>query len=624
MKFYINLIILLLASNHIFGQDQIILNHDIEINIKYLGNNFFIKEKHNYARLINTDRNIGASESISFSSLDKLENYNARTEIPNGKGGFKTQKVKNYNIVSQDSRGVFYSGREKLMFNYPSVAKNSICKVQYEKKIVDPQFLSSFVIAEPYPIKSFSFKVTYPDIVDFEMNLLNTDSLDINFQQTKDNNIITKIITINNIPEYKYTQKLKSYLYVFPQILTRIKSVKTRKGVQNISNDVSGLYNWYSTLVKRIPESDSHIDLQNKVEELTKNLNTNEEKIKTLFKWVQNNIEYIAFEDGMNGFIPRNADHIFNKRYGDCKDMANLLKTMLTHANIPAYLTWIGTRAKPYSYKEVPSVCTDNHMICSTKINGEYVFLDATNQKIDLYTIPEAIQGKEALIGLNDRAYDIVDVPITPAKNNTRTDLVSLNLNDKTLIGKLDISLTGYAKNDYDRTVSYMSFKKETGYRLNTLNLGDNQYTTSSATEIQNPKLTTVNVDANFNNKVIKAGSKTYINLALNNFYDQLQVDDLNQRKVDIHEDYRFNHKVVTTLEIPNGNNLHKVPNNFEYNHELFNYNLSYSQEDNTLIRTLNLEIDFINLKPSQFSAYQEFLNNIKQAEKQKVILIKN
>ena len=624
MKYCIGLIFSLLTSCLLLGQDQEILNHDIEINIKYSGGEFDIREKHSYTRLIHSERNIGASESISFSSLDKLVDFNAQTDVLTDKGKYKTQKVKTSKTVSQDTRGVFYSGREKLTFDYPSAVKNSICKVNYEKLIVDPQFLSSFIIAERYPVKEFTFKVTYPENIDFEMDLLNTDSLAVEVSESREDNIITKTVKVEGVPEYQFLRKLKSPLYIFPQILTRIKSVKTKKGTVNVGNDLSDLYQWYAGLMKRIPESVSHIDLKNKVEELTYGLPSDEEKIRVIYAWVQDNIEYIAFEDGMNGFIPRNADHIFEKRYGDCKDMANLLKTMLEHAEIPAYLTWIGTRAKPYSYEEVPSVCTDNHMICSVKINGEYVFLDATNQNIRLHVVPQGIQGKEALIGVNDTLYDLVKVPVTPKQDNVRIDKIKLTLNDKVLQGEVNTELKGYFKDDYDLIASYREFRKQEDYHLDLLNIGGESYTVALSGHEQTEERTKVHVVSNFENKIIKAGSKLYVNVSLNDFYNQLQVEDLKDRAVGIHEDYKFKHQVITTLEIPEGYTLGKQTDSIEYKEEHFEYAQSFIQEEGHVKCIQNLEIDFINLKPSYFEAYEQFLETVKKAEKQKIILIKS
>lgn len=124
----------------------------------------------------------------------------------------------------------------------------------------------------------------------------------------------------------------------------------------------------------------------------------------------------MAFEDGLGGFIPREAKTICDRQYGDCKDMANITTTMLKMAGIPAYLTWIGTRSIPYRYAEVPCPMADNHMICTYMIDGTYYFLDATGKDTPLGTPTSMIQGKEAMIGLGAGKFEIITVPAVPAE----------------------------------------------------------------------------------------------------------------------------------------------------------------------------------------------------------------
>src|SRR5690606_7430592 len=76
------------------------------------------------------------------------------------------------------------------------------------------------------------------------------------------------------------------------------------------------------------------------------------ELVRNIFYWVQSNVRYIAFEQGMRGLIPHSGTYVCEKRYGDCKDMANLIVDMLATAGVEAHHTWIGTRGLAYRYTE--------------------------------------------------------------------------------------------------------------------------------------------------------------------------------------------------------------------------------------------------------------------------------
>src|SRR6185437_11119848 len=124
-------------------------------------------------------------------------------------------------------------------------------------------------------------------------------------------------------------------------------------------------------------------------------------KIEAIFYWVQDNIRYIAFENGLAGFRPEACQRVYSYKYGDCKGMANLLKEMLVLAGYDARLTWLGTRHIAYDYS-TPSIAVDNHMICTVVLKGKYYFLDPTETFISFGDIAHRIQGRQVIIENGD------------------------------------------------------------------------------------------------------------------------------------------------------------------------------------------------------------------------------
>ena len=183
------------------------------------------------------------------------------------------------------------------------------------------------------------------------------------------------------------------------------------------------------------------------VDAIVKKSKSEVETVRNVFYWVQDNIQYVAFEEGMRGLIPHNGSYVCEKRYGDCKDMANLIVTMLKMANIKAYHTWIGTRDLPYKYTEVPTPLVDNHMI-ATYIDSKqrYYFLDATSDHTAFGLPSSMIQGKEALIGFDKNKYEVKLVPEMNKEINATNDSIFIRLDGNQITGKGQTSLSGYAK----------------------------------------------------------------------------------------------------------------------------------------------------------------------------------
>ena len=65
------------------------------------------------------------------------------------------------------------------------------------------------------------------------------------------------------------------------------------------------------------------------------------------YAWVQRNIRYLAYEAGISAHQPALPAETIRKRYGDCKAMSLLLKTLLRAQGFDARQTDIGTDDVP-------------------------------------------------------------------------------------------------------------------------------------------------------------------------------------------------------------------------------------------------------------------------------------
>jgi hypothetical protein len=66
---------------------------------------------------------------------------------------------------------------------------------------------------------------------------------------------------------------------------------------------VDDLYVWYSYLISKTKNDKTYLKVQ--VDKLIAGKTTDEEKIKAIYYWVQDNVRYIAFESGFAALCPR-------------------------------------------------------------------------------------------------------------------------------------------------------------------------------------------------------------------------------------------------------------------------------------------------------------------------------
>src|ERR1700747_2990480 len=92
-------------------------------------------------------------------------------------------------------------------------------------------------------------------------------------------------------------------------------------------SDWNGMGKWYSNLVSSREAASPQIKQQ--VADLTSGKTSTLDKMQALASFGQDDIRYVAIELGIGGWQPHPAAEVFSKRYGDCKDKATLLRSML-------------------------------------------------------------------------------------------------------------------------------------------------------------------------------------------------------------------------------------------------------------------------------------------------------
>src|SRR5260370_8256018 len=116
---------------------------------------------------------------------------------------------------------------------------------------------------------------------------------------------------------------------------------------------------------------DASPEIRQKVAALTANSATPLAKMQTLEKFVQGDIRYVAIEIGIGGWQPAPAPEIFTHRYGDCKDKATLLSSMLHEIGVESFYISINTVRGGAAPDRPPMIGWFNHEILAVQLPGE-------------------------------------------------------------------------------------------------------------------------------------------------------------------------------------------------------------------------------------------------------------
>jgi len=174
------------------------------------------------------------------------------------------------------------------------------------------------------------------------------------------------------------------------------------------------IFLWWKGLVE--DKLAANKEIKDKVASIVRGSKTLREKAMALYSFVCEDIRYVAVEYGEAGFEPHTASEIFLNKYGDCKDQAVLLLTMLREAGIKCYPVLIGTRGVFELDPEFPTLVF-NHAIACCEIDGETVFMDPTSETVSFGDIPAGDQNRKVLVFKEDRA-EVLETPLFPSSAN--------------------------------------------------------------------------------------------------------------------------------------------------------------------------------------------------------------
>ena len=185
--------------------------------------------------------------------------------------------------------------------------------------------------------------------------------------------------------------------------------------------DAVGRWFWGLVRDQLVPDD----QLRSLVRELVDGLESDEAKVRAIHRWVVENTRYVALEFGIHGYQPYPVTQVVDRGFGDCKDKASLLVTMLGLAGVEASLVLLRTRASGIVPPNPPSLALFDHAIAY--VPSLDLFLDGTAEQSGTTELPWMDQGVTALIVSTDGSSRLVTTPVDEAARNVeqwRTNLV--------------------------------------------------------------------------------------------------------------------------------------------------------------------------------------------------------
>ena len=373
------------------------------------------------------------------------------------------------NYRSATPENVFFDDSRVCYFDVTLGKWGRKRRMTYERTFTDLHYFTRIVLGEQYFVKQKTVTFIMPKefehyrLIDKNMS----PAVTIEHKDKGGSRVVT--YTINDMAPIKQEEAMPTVASVYPTVFV-VGSFK----------DTADMFAWG----RQLSDVDTAIpSLSDILADINRECHSDLDKIKNTYAWVQNNIRYVAFEEGISGHQPDKPAEVVRKRYGDCKGMALLLKTLLVAQGFDARLTDVGTREASCLMSEIPTLAAINHAICTLEWQGKTYYLDATCNHIPLGHIPSNVQGMEVMVEEPGGAPSLRTVPVLPASANCDSVHITLMLSKA---GELTGTITRCVKGDMKEMLLSAYDSRESQQRLmferNALNDDDHANKVSDAT----------------------------------------------------------------------------------------------------------------------------------------------
>jgi hypothetical protein len=198
---------------------------------------------------------------------------------------------------------------------------------------------------------------------------------------------------------------------------------------------------WYFNLVGT--RADASPEIKQQVATLTAKKTNQLQKMQALAAFVQHDVRYVAIELGIGGWQPHPATEVFSNHYGDCKDKATLMRSMLNEIGVESYHVVINTRRGAVT-PETPAHHEFNHVITAIRLPegltdpsliatiqhpklGRILFFDPTDELTPFGQIRGPLQDNYALL-VTPNSGELVELPQQPSSTNSIRRTAKLTL----------------------------------------------------------------------------------------------------------------------------------------------------------------------------------------------------
>jgi hypothetical protein len=422
--------------------DAVLMYSEVRVTVQST-DKFKIQVREAYKILRPSGREHGVAR-VYFNPQRKVKSLKAWSIPAQGKD-FEVKEKDSYDISAPGDGAELVSDTKARVLQIPAADPGNIVGYEYEVEEQPFDLQESWDFQRSDPVRESRFFVEIPSSWEYKASWVNHAEVkpaEINGNSTQW--VLTDIPGIRGEPDMPPWEGLAGKM-----IVSFFPPGGSSKKNEFANWESMGL--WYSNLVGG--QMTSSPQIQQQVLALTAGQSSLLPKMRAIAQFVQRDIRYVAIELGIGGFQPHPAADVFAHRYGDCKDKATLMRTMLHEIGVDSYHVAINHERGSVS-GDTPAYQAFDHVIAAIRLPdgvtdpslvavmehpklGKILFFDPTDEITPLGQLRGALQANYGLL-VTPGGGELVKLPQQPSKMNSIQRSGKLTLGeDGTLKGEV-------------------------------------------------------------------------------------------------------------------------------------------------------------------------------------------
>lgn len=282
----------------------------------------------------------------------------------------KLKKAK-FSMLQQeeDARRHLYDGRLTALLVLEDVRNGDVIEYAYSIKGFNPvyegRYADFYNTAFGIPLGHLYFRLVTDALKPVYIESANMHDVAIEPLEIRNGKFKEYTWSLTDVPAIHPDDNLPSWFDAYPVIM-----VSQDNDWMNIRQWAAKLYPGNVAVTGELLKKTEAIKLAHA---------TNELRAAAALRFVQDEIRYLGIEMGAGTHKPSDPNKTFTRRYGDCKDKAHLLVTMLNAMGISATPVLVNTSSKQAIAKWIPSPKAFDHVTVRMTVDGKQYYVDPTN-----------------------------------------------------------------------------------------------------------------------------------------------------------------------------------------------------------------------------------------------------